>query len=43
MINAINKGLLSHEVVSHQFTLELMETLDRIRSEIGLVYKQDLD
>jgi len=43
MIDAINKDNLSHEVASHQFTLELMETLDRIRSEIGLVYKQDLD
>ena len=40
--NAINTGLLQHDLVSHQFTIELMETLDRIRAEIGLVYKQDL-
>lgn len=43
MIDAINKGLLSHEFVSHQFTIKLMETLDRVRNEIGLVYKQDRD
>ncbi len=41
--NAINDGLLQHDLVSHQFTIELMETLDRIRAEIGLVYKQDLN
>ncbi|MBS3990616.1 MAG: Gfo/Idh/MocA family oxidoreductase [Erysipelothrix sp.] len=39
---AVNAGLLQHDLVSHQFTIELMETLDRIRTEIGLVYKQDL-
>lgn len=41
--NAVNEGLLQHNLVSHQFTIELMETLDRIRAEIGLVYKQDLE
>jgi dihydrodiol dehydrogenase / D-xylose 1-dehydrogenase (NADP) len=41
--NAIHGGLLQHELVSHQFTIDLMETLDRIRSEIGLVYKQDFE
>lgn len=29
------------EVVPHRFTLNLMETLDRIRKEIGLVYQTD--
>lgn len=38
---AISEGRLEHESVSHQFTLELMETLDRIRAKIGLVYPQD--
>lgn len=40
---AIHNGQLQHDVVSHQFTLDLMETLDRIRTEIGLVYKQDFE
>lgn len=39
--HAIGSGLLENEIVTRQFTLELMETLDRIRSEIGLQYKQD--
>jgi dihydrodiol dehydrogenase / D-xylose 1-dehydrogenase (NADP) len=43
MSDAINAGLLQHDLVTHQFTIELMETLDRIRSEIELVYKQDLE
>ena len=41
--NAVNDGLLQHDLVSHQFTIELIETLDRIRAEIGLVYKQDIE
>lgn len=39
---AIEKGLIEHETVSHQFTIDLMETLDRIRVEIGLRYEQDI-
>lgn len=35
---AIENGMTAHQVVSHEFTIELMETLDRIRHEIGLVY-----
>jgi predicted dehydrogenase len=39
---AIADGRIENETVSHGFTLELMETLDRIRAEVGLKYKQDL-
>lgn len=38
---AIGDGRMENETVSHRFTLELMETLDRIRAEVGLKYKQD--
>ena len=39
--HAIRDGLIENETVTHQFTIDLMETLDRIRTEIGLRYKQD--
>ncbi len=39
--DAINRGALTHPVVSPSFTLSLMNTLDRIRKEIGLVYEAD--
>jgi dihydrodiol dehydrogenase / D-xylose 1-dehydrogenase (NADP) len=42
VINAINEGFHQSDIASRQFTVYLMETLDRIRAEIGLVYKQDL-
>jgi len=32
-----------NDKVPHQFTLNLMETLDRIRKEIGLVYQMDME
>lgn len=38
----ISKGHLENDIVTHQFTIELMETLDRIRMEVGVNYKQDL-
>ncbi len=38
---AIENGTTAHQLVSHEFTMELLETLDRIRREIGLVYDVD--
>lgn len=38
---AIENGMTNHPLVSHEFTIELMGTLDRIRHEIGLIYDVD--
>lgn len=39
--DAIVNGESAHKIVSHEFSVSLMETLDRIRQEIGLVYEAD--
>lgn len=39
--DAINRGEITHPVVSPSFTVSLMTTLDLIRKEIGLVYEAD--
>lgn len=39
--DAIENKETAHHMVSHKFTIELMDTLDRIRREIGLVYDVD--
>jgi predicted dehydrogenase len=39
--DAIENGESAHKIVSHEFSISLMETLDRIRQEIGLVYDAD--
>ncbi|PWT75287.1 MAG: oxidoreductase [Bacteroidetes bacterium] len=37
----LRKGLVQSEIMSHRDTLELMETLDRIRSVAGIRYEVD--
>ena len=37
----LQQGKNQSDVVSHAFSLELIETLDAARKEIGLVYEQD--
>lgn len=39
--DAIEKGKTEHKTISHAFTISLMETLDQIRKEIGVVYDED--
>jgi len=39
--DAINHGDLTHPCVKPSFTIALIETLDRIRKDIGLVYEAD--
>ncbi|MFL5786145.1 MAG: Gfo/Idh/MocA family protein [Bacteriovoracaceae bacterium] len=38
VMNCLRKGYLESELVSHQYTLDVMETLDMIREHIGLHY-----
>ena len=38
---AVEKGKLQHPYVSHEFTISLMETLDEIRKQVGVVYDVD--
>ncbi len=39
--NAIKKGWQQHPEATHDFSLELMATMDDIRQRIGLVYESD--
>jgi len=41
VMNDIREGRLENEYITHDYTLEIMETLDTIRSRINLRYKAD--
>jgi predicted dehydrogenase len=38
---AISQGLLEHQLMSHADTLSVMETMDEIRRQLGVVYPAD--
>ena len=38
MMRCMRAGKLESDLVPHQFSLDLMELLDEIRGQIGLVY-----
>ena len=38
MMRCIQAGKLESDLVPHQFSLDLMELLDGIRQQIGLIY-----
>ena len=40
-VNALEKGLIESPVMTHADTLLLMETLDAIRRQAGIIYDVD--
>jgi len=38
VMNCLDDGKLQSEVVPHSFSLDLMNTLDRIRKEAGIIF-----
>lgn len=40
---AISQGLIEHRFMSHSDTLTVMETMDEIREQLGVVYPADLE
>ena len=39
--DCLRQGLTESPVMTHQDSIDLMETMDRIRAEVGLVYPAD--
>lgn len=42
-MDCVKKGMLSSEVMNHQDSLNVMQTLDQIRSQIGLAFSQEIE